>query len=67
MLLRTVQAGGSYLSCDDGELLIGIGESDKVRKISVVWPGGRRESWHELTADRLWRLVEGSGSETGAR
>jgi hypothetical protein len=60
-LVRSVQAGVSYLSCDERVRLIGIGSLDKVREVTVVWPGGRRESWADLEANRLWRLVEGNG------
>lgn len=67
VLLRTVQAGGSYLSGDERATLIGIGSSDKVREVTVTWPGGRRESWTDLETNRLWRLLEGSGVEGSAR
>ncbi|MCA9144048.1 MAG: CRTAC1 family protein [Planctomycetales bacterium] len=63
VLLRTVQAGGSYLSCDERPVLIGMGELDRVRELTVTWTGGRRESWSDLIATGLLRLVEGSGSE----
>ena len=67
VLLRTVQAGGSYLSCDERALLIGLGPFDKVRGVTLVWPGGKRESWNDLTANRLWRLLEGSGKARTGR
>ncbi|HUG66756.1 MAG TPA: CRTAC1 family protein [Pirellulaceae bacterium] len=67
MLVHTVQAGGSYLSCDERAVLIGLGSLDKVRQLTVVWPGGRRESWNDLSANRLWRLVEGSARANDAR
>ncbi|MBC8354846.1 MAG: CRTAC1 family protein [Planctomycetes bacterium] len=63
VLIRTVQAGGSYLSCDERTMLIGLGSLDQVREVTVTWPGERRESWNDLGENRLWRLVEGSGRE----
>lgn len=62
VLVRSVQAGGSYLSCEERTVLIGLGSLDKVREVMVVWPGGRRESWNDLPANRLWRLAEGTGT-----
>ncbi|MDA1052934.1 MAG: CRTAC1 family protein [Planctomycetota bacterium] len=66
VLVRSVQAGASYLSCDERAMLIGLGSLDMVREVTVVWPGGRRESWNDLGANRLWRLVEGTGSVSNA-
>lgn len=60
VLLRTVQAGASYLSCDERTVLIGLGAFEKVREVSVVWPGGRRESWKDLASNHLWQLIEGN-------
>ena len=62
VLVRSVQAGASYLSCDERPVLIGLGSLDKVREITVDWPSGRRESWTDLEANSQWRFVEGSGA-----
>ena len=61
-LLRTRTGSSSYLSCDDGRLLIGIGAKQTADQIEVHWPGGRRESWNQIFADRVHRLVEGTGT-----
>ncbi len=60
-IVRCVQAGTGYLSCDDTTLLIGLGSAAGVRRLTVVWPGGRREVWDSLSVNRLWRLREGGG------
>jgi hypothetical protein len=60
-LVRVRQAGTSYLSCDEERLLIGLGTAALADKITVRWPGGKRESWANVPADKLVRLVEGTG------
>lgn len=66
VLVRVLQAGVSYLACDERAMLIGIGSFDKVREVTAVWPGGRRESWTDVEANRLTYLVEGSGRQGNA-
>lgn len=65
VLVRSIQAGGSYLSCDDRPVLIGLGSLDKVRELTVIWPGGRRESWRDLDANTLCLLRERDGRRSG--
>ncbi len=67
-LLRSRIGSSSYLSCDEGPLLIGIGESRTVDRLSVRWPSGRREHWPAVPADGPavpadgpLRLIEGTG------
>lgn len=65
-LVRSLHAGSGYLSSDEATMLIGLGPSDVVRGLTANWPIGRRETWSALPADRLWRLVEGTGTDAGA-
>jgi enediyne biosynthesis protein E4 len=58
--LREVGAGPSYLSQNDVVVSIGLGEATQVDSLVVVWPGGKREVWPGLPADRRYVLVEGS-------
>jgi len=61
-LVRLRLGSSSYLSCDDGRLLIGIGSARQADRIAVRWPGGQSEVWLRVPADRLHRLIEGTGS-----
>jgi hypothetical protein len=58
-LLRTVKGGGSYLSAGDKRVLFGLGQQDRVGRLTVRWPSGKVQSWHNLPVDRYLRLVEG--------
>jgi hypothetical protein len=53
------KGGASYLSSSDRRHLIGLGEADKVGRISVVWPSGKKQSWNALPIDHYWHLVAG--------
>jgi hypothetical protein len=61
-LKRFAQGGGSYLCSSDRRHVFGLGQADRVGRLTVAWPGGREEHWDGLAIDRYWRLEEGSGS-----
>jgi enediyne biosynthesis protein E4 len=61
--VRCVQAGGSYLSCDEAGVLFGLGASQQAPNVTVTWPSGRRETWAGLAAKQTYRLLEGAGQE----
>jgi hypothetical protein len=52
VLSRQVKGGGSYASSNDPRLLIGVGAAERVEKVDIVWPSGRRSS---LTRPALGR------------
>lgn len=63
-LVRTRQAGTGYCSCGEERLLIGVGDAALVKRVSIRWPSGRRESWGDLPVNALLQLVEGTGQES---
>jgi enediyne biosynthesis protein E4 len=56
---RFAKAGGSYLSSGDRRLLFGLGEADRVGRVTVAWPSGATQHWDALAVGRYWELVEG--------
>ncbi|HEV3146568.1 MAG TPA: sigma-70 family RNA polymerase sigma factor [Gemmataceae bacterium] len=60
-------SGGSYASSSDRRHLFGLGPMEKVKRIRVTWPGGEKQQWDGLAADRYWRLTEGAGAEESPR
>ena len=58
-LTRFAQGGGSYLSSSDRRHIFGLGQADRVGRLTVAWPGGKEEHWDGLAVDRYWRLEEG--------
>lgn len=56
-----VRSGGSYLSHNDTRLHFGLGENDQVKRVSVRWPSGTRETFGPYEANRELVLTEGEG------
>jgi hypothetical protein len=61
-LTRFAKGGGSYLSSGDRRHLFGLGETEKVGRVSVLWPWGEEQHWEGLSVDRYWRLTEGEAA-----
>jgi enediyne biosynthesis protein E4 len=59
--MREVRAGGSYLSSNDPRLHFGLGAAATMDEVEVRWPSGEEEVLRNLSADFLYRLVEGEG------
>lgn len=56
-----VRSGGSYLSHNDTRLHFGLGENHQVKRISVRWPSGARETFGPYEANQRLVLTEGEG------
>jgi hypothetical protein len=54
-------SGSSYLSASDPRLHFGLAGAAEVDRVTVDWPGGLREAWGPLAADRIVTLKEGAG------
>ena len=61
-LFRHVYCGSGYASQNDTRLFFGLGEHDKISKLTVKWPGGKTQTFDAgIKANRLIRIVEGAG------
>lgn len=54
-----IVGGGSYLSTSDSRIVVGLGRHNGRVQVTVVWPGGQRESFGDLSSHRYWLLREG--------
>ncbi len=61
--MRQVTAGSSYASQHSQRLYFGVGESNEIERLTVIWPSGTREEYTKLPARTLLRAVEGGGLE----
>ncbi len=59
LLMREIPGGGSYLSNDAHELLIGLGTSTRIKRMTIRWPSGREQTFTDVPVDRWLRVYEG--------
>ena len=55
----------SYLSYSDPRMHVGLGEVSGVDSVAVRWPGGGRDVYRDLAADRYWILSRGVSGGPG--
>ena len=56
--VQEVRAGSSYLSMDSIELEFGLGESETVEEIRVLWPSGRDQVIENVSAGQVLEVIE---------
>ncbi len=57
--IREVRSGGSYLSQSDPRVFFGLGAYDRVDRIEIRWPSGKRQTLPSPEVDRYLLVVEG--------
>lgn len=60
-VLRTVRAGGAFLSQSSKWQHFGLGNAEAIEEVSVRWPRGQRESFGAVAPGKRYLLVEGAG------
>ena len=56
--VQAVLGGSSYLSMNSVELEFGLGLSDRVDEILVLWPSGRQQTLRDVDADQVLLIEE---------
>lgn len=56
-----VRGGGSYLSQNDLRLHFGLGGALKMESVEIRWPSGKVETLKDVSADSIYKIVEGEG------
>src|SRR4030095_6421069 len=64
---RIVQAGSRFLSQHSKELLIGLGPSERLVKLTVNWPSGAAQVFNDLQLNTRVRIVEAGEARTEPR
>lgn len=57
---QVLSRGAGFVSCQAPELVFGLGDAAR-GSVSVLWPGGARETFGELAAGGRYLLTEGAG------
>lgn len=63
-MLRFVDGGNGFAAQSSRRVHFGLGGADRIDKLEVLWPSGRRLVLTDLLADRWVRLVEGTSAKT---
>ena len=64
---RWLQAGSGYLAQHTKRLCFGLGNSTAVDKVTVLWPSGLSQEFHNLSAGYRYRITEGDAEAVGVR
>jgi enediyne biosynthesis protein E4 len=59
--MSEVCGGASYLSQNDLRLHFGLGKAARMSDVNIRWPNGETELLHDVPADFIYTIVEGSG------
>jgi hypothetical protein len=59
-LWRRVRTSGSYCSANDPRILFGLGSSDVVDAVEILWPDDSKEVWKKPVTMKYTTLVKGS-------
>jgi Flp pilus assembly protein TadD/peroxiredoxin len=59
--VKVVQSGSGFLSQHSKELLIGLGASERILKLTVSWPSGATQVFADVPLNTRIRIVEGRG------
>lgn len=57
---RFAKAGGSYASSPDRRFVFGLGTEEKIAKVTVVWPDGKKQEWNNLTGSKYYSITQDS-------
>ncbi len=60
--MREVGLGSSLGAGHDPRLHFGLGRS-KIERVTVVWPSGLKQTFHDVPANRFWRLTYQNGAD----
>ncbi len=60
-LVRTLLAGDGYLAQSSKWIHFGLDDAQRVERMEVVWPDGRRQAFAELAADLRYKIEQDGG------
>jgi len=59
---KSETGGGSYFSQSDLRANFGLGKSETIDLVEVIWPGGTKQSFHNVVAEKFYQISESSDS-----
>lgn len=61
-----VHSGRGYQSHYGSKLYFGLGQRSRIDQIEIHWLGGTSEIFHDIPADQVVMLLEGTGTKNGS-
>jgi hypothetical protein len=58
---RTLSSGGSYLSASEPVVTLGLGDTERLDRLEITWPSGRRQTIEDPPLGRLLEIEEPAG------
>jgi hypothetical protein len=58
VLYRQLKGSGSYCSSNDPRILVGLGETERVDRVEIRWPGGTTTTLNSPAIETTHRIVE---------
>ncbi len=62
--LSFVNGGNGFASQSTYRVHFGLAGRDSIEKVEIRWPSGSRQAFKQLSADTIYRIVEGSSEPT---
>jgi hypothetical protein len=59
--VREVKSGSSYLGQNDLRVHFGVGETKRIERLEIRWPGGETETLREVAVNQIVTVTEGKG------
>ena len=56
--IREIKSGSSYASGSDTRLLFGLGENQRVKKVSIVWQSGTLQELEGISTNQILTIIE---------
>lgn len=61
-MVKMVQAGSGNLSQSTKRVMFGLGQSEKIKQVSVFWPSGKKQIFDDVSVNTRYKLVEGASN-----
>ncbi|HCS51183.1 CRTAC1 family protein [Rubinisphaera sp.] len=65
-LVRRIMPTRSYLSQVELPVTIGLGTSEQIHALEILWPGGNTEEFNNLEINRTYQIAEGASKLNNA-
>ena len=60
ILAKQLMAGDGYQASNERQLRFGLGDHTQVEKLTIRWPSGESQVWHDISADQVLVVFESS-------